>query len=343
MIRIEILEVPLPSVREHLADYENLFVVCDRHVSGLAETLKLPAAGWKVIDANEERKTMETVLEIQRWLMNAGADRDAFLLGIGGGVTTDLTGFTASIYKRGIRFGFLPTTLLAQVDASIGGKNGVNLDDFKNMIGVIRQPEMTFLCPEVLETLPYRQFLSGAAELLKTFLIDNTDGHYEKAVDLLGQIHAATDPAAAIRSQTIPLRNLIAAAARIKAGVVQRDPDEHGERRILNLGHTFAHAIEKHSAGKIPHGEAVAIGIVLAARLSEAEGLARHGLAGQLTEDFQRCGLPVTCPCPVRELSEAMKKDKKAEGSFIHFVLPIEIGHVEIRNLSPEAVILALK
>jgi len=343
MIRIEILEVPLPSVRERLADYGKIFVVCDRHVSGLAEALKLPAAGWKIIDANEGRKTMETVLEIQRWLMDAGADRDAFLLGIGGGITTDLTGFAASIYKRGIRFGFLPTTLLAQVDASIGGKNGVNLDDFKNMIGVIRQPEMTFLCPEVLETLPYRQFLSGTAELLKTFMIDNTGGHYERAVDLLGQIHASTNPAAAIRSRTVPLRNLIGAAARIKAEIVRRDPEEMGERRKLNLGHTFAHAIEKHSAGKIPHGEAVAVGTILAAKLSEAKGLARSGLSGQLTEDFRRCGLPVACPYPVQELSEAMKKDKKAEGSFIHFVLPLEIGHVEIRDLSPEAVILALK
>lgn len=343
MKALEILPMPLQSVRERLADYESIFVVCDRRVSGLAGRLGIPAASTKEIEANEGKKTLNSVLDIVRWLLDRGADRNAFLLGIGGGITTDLAGFAASVYKRGIRFGFLPTTLLAQVDAAVGGKNGVNLDGYKNMIGVIRQPEMTFLCPEVLASLPYAQLLEGAAEMLKTFLIDNSGGNYEKAVALFGHIHEAPELAAAVRAEKDLLQDLVAAAARIKAGIVERDPEEHGERRKLNLGHTFAHAIEKRSGGSVSHGNAVATGMLLAARLSENRGIAAPGLSARLKEDFRRCGLPVDCPFPLPELSEAMAKDKKAEGGIIRFVLPAGIGEVEIREMCPESVINTLK
>ncbi len=338
MERINIIDCPLGEVGRHVGGYGRIFIIHDRNVGGIVEKLGIEAEGIFPIEATEERKTLATVSEIECWLLEKGADREAFVLGVGGGVTTDIAGFAASVYKRGVKFGFVPTTLLSQVDAAIGGKNGVNLDSYKNIIGVIRQPEMTFICPEPLETLPYPQIISGAAELLKTFIINNEGGEYERAVNMLANIHdraLAGSAEAAVRGYSQTIRELIAAAANVKAGIAGRDPNERGERRLLNLGHTFAHAVEKNSGERIPHGEAVAMGIILAARLSESLGLA-DGLAERLKADFKGCGLPVECPYSIDTLADAMKKDKKADGAFVHFVLPLAIGHVETRTLRVE-------
>lgn len=318
----------LQALTPLLEAYPKVFLVYDRNVAWVAQEIAAacPPAGMKVLDASEKAKDMATVLDLCSWLLEAGADRSSLLLAVGGGITTDLAGFAACIYRRGIRFAFVPTTLLAQVDAAIGGKTGVNFLDFKNMLGVIRQPEFTFECAQVLRTLPRRDFLSGAAELLKTFLIDNTGNAYEKTVALLS---APADSAT--------LQTLIAAAAKVKAGIVSRDEQERGERRCLNLGHTFAHAIE-HEARQagldVTHGEAVAVGILLAARLSEAMGLAPKGLAARLEADWTACGLPTGVPFDPATLTAAMTKDKKAEGDTIHFVLLSSIGQVEIRKIS---------
>ena len=318
----------LQALTPLLEAYPKVYLVYDRNVAWVAQEIAAacPPAGMKVLDASEKAKDMATVLDLCSWLLEAGADRSSLLLAVGGGITTDLAGFAACIYRRGIRFAFVPTTLLAQVDAAIGGKTGVNFLDFKNMLGVIRQPEFTFECAQVLRTLPRRDFLSGAAELLKTFLIDNTGNAYEKAVALLS---APADSAT--------LQTLIAAAAKVKAGIVSRDEQERGERRCLNLGHTFAHAIE-HEARQagldVTHGEAVAVGILLAARLSEAMGLAPKGLAARLEADWTACGLPTGVPFDPATLTAAMTKDKKAEGDTIHFVLLSSIGQVEIRKIS---------
>lgn len=318
----------LQALTPLLEAYPKVFLVYDRNVAWVAQEIAAacPPAGMKVLDASEKAKDMATVLDLCSWLLEAGADRSSLLLAVGGGITTDLAGFAACIYRRGIRFAFVPTTLLAQVDAAIGGKTGVNFLDFKNMLGVIRQPEFTFECAQVLRTLPRRDFLSGAAELLKTFLIDNTGNAYEKTVALLS---APADSAT--------LQTLIAAAAKVKAGIVSRDEQERGERRCLNLGHTFAHAIE-HEARQagldVTHGEAVAVGILLAARLSEAMGLAPKGLAARLEADWTACGLPTGVPFDPATLTSAMTKDKKAEGDTIHFVLLSSIGQVEIRKIS---------
>ena len=293
-----------------------VFLVYDRNVSRLEPLLRDICTGAMALDASEEGKTMDTVLEICRWLLSEGADRESLLIAAGGGITTDLCGFAASVYKRGIRFGFIPTTLLAQVDAAIGGKNGVNLDGYKNMIGVIREPEFTIVCPALLDTLPLREWRGGAAELLKTFIIDNTDGHYEEAVEAL----KAGRPA-----------DLIPAAARIKERIVSEDLYEKGLRRHLNLGHTFAHAVERLArlSGKdISHGEAVAMGIILAARVSERKGLAESGLEERLRADFAAAGLPVDCPFPPEELAEGMEKDKKAALDKVNFILIRAIGDV---------------
>ena len=318
----------LQALTPLLEAYPKVFLVYDRNVAWVAQEIAAacPPAGMKVLDASEKAKDMATVLDLCSWLLEAGADRSSLLLAVGGGITTDLAGFAACIYRRGIRFAFVPTTLLAQVDAAIGGKTGVNFLDFKNMLGVIRQPEFTFECAQVLRTLPRRDFLSGAAELLKTFMIDNTGNAYEKTVALLS---APADSAT--------LQTLIAAAAKVKAGIVSRDEQERGERRCLNLGHTFAHAIEhevRQAGLDVTHGEAVAVGILLAARLSEAMGLAPKGLAARLETDWTACGLPTGVPFDPATLTAAMTKDKKAEGDTIHFVLLSSIGQVEIRKIS---------
>ena len=313
-----------------LEAYPKVFLVYDRNVAWVAKEIAAgsPLAGMKAIDTSEKAKDLATVQDLCSWLLEAGADRKSLLLAVGGGITTDLAGFAACIYRRGIRFAFVPTTLLAQVDAAIGGKTGVNFLDFKNMLGVIRQPDFTFECAQVLQTLPHRDFLSGAAELLKTFLIDNTGNAYEKAVAMLSEAEASAPDT---------LQSLIAAAASVKAGIVGRDEQENGERRCLNLGHTFAHAIE-HEARQagldVAHGEAVAVGILLAARLSEAMGLAPKGLAARLETDWTACGLPTGVPFDPATLTSAMTKDKKAEGDTIHFVLLSSIGQVEIRKIS---------
>lgn len=363
----------ITDVAGYLKGYPDVFVVADRQVKPSAEqvvkaheeqklegTLPHPS-NLLLLDVSEENKSMSTVLEICKWLMDNDAGRNALLLAIGGGITTDIAGFAASIYKRGIRFAYIPTTFLSQVDAAIGGKTGVNFENYKNILGVIRQPEFTYICPEVLGTLPYRDFLSGAAELLKTFIIDNTGDNYEKTVEVLSGIHGSIDRKQAIALHLAEIEKLAAAAAKIKAGIVERDEFECGERRKLNLGHTFAHAIESvsmsgHYAAEsgVSHGEAVAMGMIMAAKASERHynlapenSLWPENIAGQndtegeslssrLARDFRRCGLPTECPFPPESLSGAMKKDKKAENGIVHFVLIRAIGDVRIVDLPVE-------
>ena len=348
---------------------ENIFVVCDRNVETLARSLA-PGRPLLAIVADEEHKNMDTVLGICRWLLECGADRDAVVYAVGGGVTTDMAGFAASIYKRGVRYVNYPTTLLCQVDAGIGGKTGVNLDGYKNILGVINFPLETRILPQALETLPEKELRSGAAEMLKTFIIKD-GGNYRKAVEALSRDKVDTDE----------LAPLIEAAAQVKREIVAQDPTEKGLRRVLNLGHTFAHAIEWYqhghtrpaaaaadgrtsartghenpaatrtvaaaaaetvaaaaaasAAGSAPysHGEAVAIGIIQAARISEELGIAAQGLAERLADDFRACRLPVELPCRAQLLEQAIWKDKKAEHGIIHFVLIEDIGTVIIKDL----------
>lgn len=305
---------------------KNVFVICDRNVESFAHSLA-PGRPLYAITADERHKTMDTVVGICRWLMEQGADRNATLYAVGGGVTTDLAGFAASIYKRGVRYINYPTTLLSQVDAGIGGKTGVNLDNYKNMLGVIRFPEDTRIVPETLLTLPERELRSGAAELLKTFIIADA-ARYEQAVRLLS----------AEAMDFGRLGELAAAAAAIKRGIVEEDPYEKGLRRVLNLGHTYAHAIEWHQGARpkgnpMSHGEAVAVGTVMAARLSERLGVAQKGLADRIEADLAACRLPTVLPCPEEEIEQALWKDKKAEDGKLHFVLIEKIGKVIIKDL----------
>ena len=264
------------------------------------------------VHASEEEKTLATVERLTTQLFDLQADRTTFLLGMGGGITTDLVGFTAAIFKRGLPFGFVPTTLLAQVDASIGGKNGVNFDRYKNMLGTFRQPEFVYIDTDFLQTLPLRQLRCGAAEMLKTFLLADKRA-YEEAV----KVFRAEKP-------QVP-QWLVGRAREIKQALVAQDPEDHGVRRLLNLGHTFGHAIEKCST-QYEHGEAVAIGIALAARMAVEKELMAAEEADRIVEDLRAVGLPVEPPVSAEELRSAILQDKKRTGERLWFVLPETIG-----------------
>ena len=308
-----------------------LIVLYDVNVAWVADEVLQALSGVKAsiaLKTSEPLKTLDTVQQVERQLMEADASRGALLLSIGGGITSDIGGFAASIYKRGIRYANLPTTLLSQVDAAIGGKTGVNLDGFKNMLGAFHMPEFTFICADVLRTLPRREFLSGVAEMLKTFLL--ADG--EVYADAVRFFAGAQDDSGVLLA-------LVKRAAAIKEAIVLRDPYEQGERAQLNLGHTFGHAIEHEARQRgddIAHGEAVAMGILLAARLGESLGISEKGLAGRLTEDWRHVGLPARCPYPLDVLQEAMAKDKKAlGGGTVKFVIPVTPGTVVFHEMNP--------
>lgn len=358
----------MKELAAELRKYKQVFVVCDRNVEDFARKIAGLQAGARTaqrgtdgplsqidnllaITADEAHKTIDTVMEICRWLCDCGADRDALVLAVGGGVTTDMAGFAASLYKRGIRYANIPTTLLSMVDAGIGGKTGVNLDGYKNLLGVIRQPEFAAIFPEVLETLPERELRSGLAEMLKTFIIKNPRNAYETAVRLF----SAGSFASLGMTEKEKLAELIQLAAGIKQEIVEKDEFETGLRRKLNLGHTWAHAIEWWQKGSFAgarndrrfarndtpftHGEAVAIGMVQAAKYAERHGLAEEpGLADRIAKDLKACGLPTALPCPAEELLPAILKDKKTYGSKIKLVLPLRIGKVAVKTVPSESI-----
>ena len=345
-----------------LEPYEHVYAVMDENVAmkcyaagSIADMLNRRGAPGMLVEASEEAKCMDTIMDICGWLLENGADRDALVLAIGGGITTDMVGFAASIYKRGVRFAYVPTTLLAQVDAAIGGKTGVNMGGYKNMLGVIRQPEFTYVCPQVLESLPMEDFQAGAAEMLKTFIIED-DGNYEVAAGLLKSLTndfielcagaTLSDGEArwpeALTGRLTELTPLIAAAARVKAGVVSRGQFESGKRMKLNLGHTFGHAIEALAHKKhndIDHGHAVALGMVYAAQLAEKLGMAEPGFAAAIEHDLDACLPLIINPYSIHDMAEALRKDKKAENGKVHFVLPRAIGDVVMHDLSVDEVV----
>lgn len=370
MAKVKLIFSDNPAdITSALKDYPSVFVIGDRKIADtivepLTEILaeeSVALRGVLSIRTSERRKNFRTVERIHRWLISAGADRNALVLAIGGGITTDLVGFAACTYKRGVKYANVPTTLLAQVDAGIGGKTGCNIGGYKNMAGVICQPQFTFICPEFVRSLDWDIFSAGYAELLKTFIIGDAEA-YARAVTLGSALSGTAGSALSGRAacpESTPCQNgpdlqsagsalsqdvtaglgaLVERAARIKADIVEADEHEGGLRRVLNLGHTFAHAIEYKSSHsllhrRISHGHAVAIGMVMAARLSEQQCIAPKGLADRIRTDLESVGLPVSCPWNEDELREVMATDKKAEGGKINFVLIEDIGKVLIRKL----------
>lgn len=271
-------------------------------------------------DASEANKHLQTVEELATRLVRAGADRGSALVAVGGGVTGDVVGFLASIYMRGIPHYQVPTTLLAQVDSSIGGKTGVDLPDGKNLIGSFQQPRIAWMDPVILETLPREEFSQGMAEVIKTAMIG--DEVLWKFLESHGDEIE--------RREIESLLRIISACCILKARVVELDERESGHRRVLNLGHTIGHALEKVSAYQMRHGDAVAIGLVAATRLSVDMGMFP---AADLTRLIRLCTgwrLPVKIPrtFDLDELIKALDADKKRIGAKLHFILPVRIGEV---------------
>ena len=270
----------------------------------------------------ELNKSLRTIDQIMGKLVEFQADRTTLLIAAGGGIVCDVAGFAASIYMRGLPFGFVSTTLLSQVDASVGGKNGVNYEGYKNMVGVFNQPDFVICDDEMLKTLGEEEFRSGFAEIIKAGAIKNAS---------LFNYCRENAPKALTFDQEA-LTHMIYESVLVKAKVVETDEREKGERRLLNFGHTFAHAIEKMTG--ILHGNAVSMGMVLAAKTSQSLGMLTEKEADSIAEVLQLFSLPVKPILPVGDLFDAMKKDKKREGDFIHLVLLEKIGHAVTRKVS---------
>ncbi len=274
------------------------------------------------IGQTEKIKNLDTVSEILEQLLSFKADRSSFLLAVGGGIVCDIAGFVASVYLRGIDFGFISTTLLSQVDASVGGKNGVNFQGFKNMVGVFNQPSFVLCDPNVLETLDIEDLNCGFAEIVKHTLIADAE--------MFSYLESSSSKALMLDSQVI--EKLVLNSVSIKANIVNRDEKENGERRKLNLGHTYGHAAEK--VLKIAHGNAVSIGLVVAAKLSLNRGLLSNNDYNRIISLLTALKLPVTVTSDKQAIIDALDMDKKREGDSIHFVLMEGIGKVRIEEIS---------
>ncbi len=300
---------------------ERTVIITDTNVRRYYEEM-FPRCSIITVGTGEKIKTLETAGSILEELIGHGADRSVFLLGIGGGIVCDITGFVASIYLRGVRYGFVASTLLAQADASVGGKNGVNIRGYKNMAGVFNQPEFVICDPELLKTLPKKEVQCGFAEIVKHAAIA------DKA--MFGFLEENYRGALALDPEII--EKLVYDSVRIKASVVNRDEKEKGERRKLNFGHTLGHAIEK--AAGVSHGEAVAAGMKAASDISVRKGLLSAADAKRIENLLANLGLPTEIPADKQKLMDALGKDKKREGDIVHFVLLNGIGNAVVENIS---------
>lgn len=280
--------------------------------------------GWKtiVIKAGEAHKNQSTVDHIIEQLIETGADRKTTLIGIGGGVITDITGYVAGIFLRGISFGFVPTSILAMVDAAVGGKNGVDVGLYKNMVGLIRQPAFILFDYSFLKTLPREEWINGFAEIIKHAAIKDA-----AMFKILEEAKLST-----FQKNSDDIAKLVKRNVLIKTKVVVNDEFESGERKLLNFGHTIGHAIE--NLYQIPHGHAISIGMGLACRLSEKLTGFKEG--DRVIRLLKQYGLPPQFDFDKERAFDILLKDKKKAGQQISFILLNKIGKAEIKLISLE-------
>lgn len=311
----------LPDMLKKCCDPAKTLIVADRNVHGLYRHL-FDSYQTVIIDADESRKNLATVNGLYSAFMDRKLDRSSEIAAFGGGVICDITGFTASTFMRGLPFSFIPTTLLAQADASIGGKNGVNLKGYKNIVGTMTQPRLVLCDADMLETLPRREIQNGLAEIIKHALIGN--------MCLFNSLEQRRDAVLSLDKHHI--EEILLESLRVKTAIVGADEREAGPRRRLNFGHTFAHALEK--SLRIPHGEAVSTGMAIAMQISVNRGLLTSADAKRATAVLTGYGLPVSIPNNHREIFEAVTRDKKCEGDFIHYVLLRGIGEACVEKIA---------
>lgn len=297
-------------------------VVTDTNVGPLFAGRLGRVEGVITLPAGEQYKTLATVQGIYAQLLAAGMDRTGTIVALGGGVVGDTAGFAAATYMRGIPFVQCPTSLLAMVDASVGGKTGVDLPQGKNLVGAFKQPQAVFADLATLRTLPPAEFAAGLAEVVKHGLLAQP----ELLTWLESESWAAHEATAPGRMAN--LSALVTAAIQVKRDVVQEDPFEGGRRALLNLGHTFAHAIEQVSGYGVGHGQAVAMGLMAAARLSALSGYAAPALEKRIEGILQRCFLPVRIPAGLaaEDIYAAMFTDKKMAAGRLRFILIRDVG-----------------
>ncbi len=299
--------------------------VAAHHLPAVRATLRLEERHCLVLPAGEEHKTFERVGAVVDWLLGSGLPRDGVVVALGGGVVGDLAGFAAAICQRGVDLVQVPTTLLAQVDSSVGGKTGVNHQRGKNLIGAFHQPRAVVADLDTLKTLPPRELAAGVAEVIKYALLGDS-GFFQWLEQQLPAL-LALDP--------VTLAETVEHCCQMKASIVAADEQEGGMRALLNLGHTFGHAIEAHAGyGEWLHGEAVATGMCMAADLSTRLGWLPAADAGRARALIERAGLPVRPPAgltPVRFL-ELMGHDKKVKAGRLRLVLLRGLGAADITD-----------
>lgn len=274
-----------------------------------------------VLNPGEKSKTLHTVNDIYKKLLKLNCDRNTFILGVGGGIVCDIAGFAASTFLRGMHFGFVSTSLLSQVDASVGGKNGVNYRGYKNLVGTFSQPDFVICDPRVLVTLPKEEISGGFAEIIKHTLIADCqmftylEKNITKALNLNMEV----------------IKKLTAHSISVKTAIVNRDEREKGDRKLLNFGHTLGHAIEKISG--ISHGQAVAIGMVMASEFSAELGFLSHEKVTRIKNLLTKFNLPVQTTIEPGKLMAVIQKDKKRNDQKISFIILKNIGEAVIQEL----------
>ena len=315
-----------------LADALEPFTLADRKVCIVTDSNVNPLYGAEVEDivgtisgecmryvfpAGEESKTLDTVKEIYKFLIENHFNRKDLLIALGGGVVGDLTGYTAATYLRGIEFIQIPTTLLSQADSSIGGKTGVDFDGYKNMVGAFYMPKLVYMNIATLQSLSDRQFYSGFAEVMKSALIK--DGNfYEWLIDQMYEI---------CERDVETLSEMVERSCTIKKLVVEKDPLEKGDRALLNFGHTIGHAIEKYMNFTMTHGECVALGCVAAAFISWKKNWLSMEEYYEIRDMFVPFYLPISIDnLDIEKVLQLTKSDKKAENGYIKFILLKKVG-----------------
>jgi 3-dehydroquinate synthase len=309
---------------QNLGNYipaQNVVIITDVNVKRFYQK-KFPPHPVISIQTGEKIKTLDTVHNIYGKLLEFGVDRSTIIVGIGGGIVCDITGFVASTFLRGVKFGFVSTTLLSQVDASVGGKNGVNFQGYKNMIGVFNQPEFVICDLNLLSTLPEKEVLCGLAEIVKHAAIEDRG--------LFQYLEKKYQKALALDSTVI--ERLVYDSVVIKSTIVNRDEKEKGERRKLNFGHTFGHAIEKTTG--VRHGEAVSAGMVMASELSVKKGHLQAKNAQRIKTLLGNLKLPIHIPADKKTVFDALQKDKKRKGDRIYFVFLEDMGKSFVDQIS---------
>ncbi len=309
----------LPALSRHIPA-TGVFIITDKNVAAYYHS-EFPDFPVYVVEPGEKSKDFAVMTKIWNWLLENGADRSSFIVGIGGGVVCDLAGFVASTYMRGIPFGFVATSLLAQVDASVGGKNGVNLDGYKNIIGTFTQPEFVICDTSMLKTLPDDEFRNGMAEVIKHALIRDAEKFKflkKNRNEILNREREA-------------INHIVNRSIKIKAAIVQADEQERGERRLLNFGHTWGHAVEKEN--KIPHGQAVSIGMAFASGLSKQLSYLKEKDYDEILVLLHDYGLPLSAELDKNRVFDTLLRDKKKEKGKMNFVLLKNIGEAFVEEM----------